>query len=430
MAVELNLGELAGRAIYGLSDSELRTAVDEVFGCRALLDGLALALVRELDGRDLAVRDGASSTTAWLAGRERISGGLAHRCVRIAKAVDGTATGEALRAGRMNLEQADVITHAIRRVPGERRVEAEETLVAYASVFGPQTLVTLGKRILTHTETDTETETETAPAEPGGTPRLDASPSPAARGAAARLEVVEQRAVAGRELWLTDTPDGRVRVTCLLDSEGGNTVRTVLGALCRPCPADRLDPRSPARKRADALVEVCELVMASGRLPRNGGDPVQVAVTVPLATLRDQVGVATLDDGSALSPAAARRLACDAGIIPAVLGGASQPLDVGRQRRLVTGPLRRAVLLRDRGCSFPGCDRPPSWTSIHHATHWVDGGVTSLGNSAALCRHHHRTIHYGQWKLTINPVDGYPDFWPPDHLGISGPLRNQLRAGP
>jgi hypothetical protein len=171
-------------------------------------------------------------------------------------------------------------------------------------------------------------------------------------------------------------------------------------------------------------------VLASGRLPRNGGDPIQVAVTVPLAMLRDQIGAATLDDGTLVSPASARRLACDAAIIPAVLGTASQPLDVGRQRRLVTGPLRRAVLLRDRGCSFPGCDRPPSWVSIHHLVHWVDGGPTSLANSAALCGHHHRTVHHGQWRVTMNATDGHPDFWPPDHLGISGPLRNRPRAGP
>jgi hypothetical protein len=136
------------------------------------------------------------------------------------------------------------------------------------------------------------------------------------------------------------------------------------------------------------------------------------------------VGHATLDDGTRISPAAARRMARDAAIIPAVLGGASQPLDMGRQRRLVTGPLRRAVLLRDRGCAFPACDRAPLWTTIHHAAHWADGGATSLTNSVALCYFHHTTVHHGQWQVTINPTDGRPDFWPPAYHHTTGPLRN------
>lgn len=358
-----------------LSDIELRAALDEVFGCRARLDGLASALVRELDGRGLAARDGATNTPAWLAGRERISGSTASRSLRVAKAVDGTATGEALLAGQVNAEQAEVIARAVAAMVADRRVEAEKALLEHAAVFGPRQLAILGDRIAGHIDTATSIE---------GT----GQPSPAELAAARQLELAEARAVDKRELWLTDTHDGWYRISGRLDGEGAAVVRSVFDALCRPCPADRVEPRSPARKRADAFVETCQMVLTSGRLPRNGGDPVQVVVTVPLATLRDQVSVAALDDGTVLSAAAARRVACDAGLIPAVIGGASQPLDVGRQRRLVTGPLRRAVLLRDRGCAFPGCDRSPSWTSIHHVIHWADSGTTCLANSVALCGHH------------------------------------------
>ena len=160
-------------------------------------------------------------------------------------------------------------------------------------------------------------------------------------------------------------------------------------------------------------------------LPDHGGDRPQLVVTIDWKALRDQVGVASLDDGQALSPAAARRVACDAGILPMLLGGAGQPLDVGRERRVFTGPLRRAVLQRDRGCAFPTCDRPPRWTQIHHLHHWIDGGRTSLDNAVAICGHHHRVLHHGQWRVRINPRGGHPEFWPPAHLGLAGPLRNR-----
>jgi HNH endonuclease len=127
-----------------------------------------------------------------------------------------------------------------------------------------------------------------------------------------------------------------------------------------------------------------------------------------------------------LSPAAARRIACDAGIIPAVLGTASQTLDVGRQSRLATGPLRRALVLRDRGCAFPGCDRPPRWTDAHHIQHWSDGGPTDLSNLLLLCGHHHRLVHHSEWRVRINPKDGLPEFVPPSYVDSEQrPRRNK-----
>jgi hypothetical protein len=126
-----------------------------------------------------------------------------------------------------------------------------------------------------------------------------------------------------------------------------------------------VDSRSPGQRRADALVEVCRLALACGGLPDNGGERPQVAVTIDFDRLREQTATATLDDGTVISPAAARRLACDAQLLPVVLGGAGQVLDVGRERRLFTGPIRRALVLRDRGCGFPGCDRPPRWCEGH-----------------------------------------------------------------
>jgi hypothetical protein len=173
------------------------------------------------------------------------------------------------------------------------------------------------------------------------------------------------------------------------------------------------DLRTAARRRLDALKDVCLLALASGRLPANGGDRPQIVITVPWQSLRDETGAAALEDGTVISPGDARRLACDGGILPVVLGGGSVPLDLGRERRHFTGPIRRALDLRDLGCTFPGCDRPRQWCSGHHVIHWADGGPTSLDNAALLCDRHHGVIHQGEWVMRINPDDRLPEFVPP-----------------
>jgi hypothetical protein len=106
-------------------------------------------------------------------------------------------------------------------------------------------------------------------------------------------------------------------------------------------------------------------------------------------------------------------MACDAGLIPMVLSGAGVPLDVGRCRRLVTGPLRRALVARDRGCCFPGCDRDSRWAAAHHVIPWSHGGPTALGNTLLVCGFHHDELHKPDgWTVFIAP-DGRPTFVPP-----------------
>ncbi len=109
---------------------------------------------------------------------------------------------------------------------------------------------------------------------------------------------------------------------------------------------------------------------------------------------------------------AARRIACDAAILPMVLGGASQVLDVGRAQRLFTPAQRRALTERDRGCAWPGCDRPPGWTQAHHVVSWLDGGPTDLDNGVLLCLFHHQQAHQSEWTIRLGP-DRRPDFIPP-----------------
>ena len=143
------------------------------------------------------------------------------------------------------------------------------------------------------------------------------------------------------------------------------------------------------------------------------------------AVAQAAAGIAVLDDGGGITAEAARRIACDATILPAVLGGRGQVLDLGRSRRLFGGPIRRALVLRDGGCAFPGCDRPARWCDGHHIVHWADGGTTDLGNSVLLCGHHHRVIHHSDWRVRISPADGLPEFVPPALLDpAQRPRRN------
>jgi Domain of unknown function (DUF222)/HNH endonuclease len=109
---------------------------------------------------------------------------------------------------------------------------------------------------------------------------------------------------------------------------------------------------------------------------------------------------------------AVRRIACDSSVTRITLDAHGEPLDVGRARRTIPAPLRRALVARDDGCRFPACDRPPEWADGHHIEHWADGGETKLGNLVLLCRHHHRAVHEGRWRLAITP-DGEVTAAPP-----------------
>ncbi|MEU4287782.1 DUF222 domain-containing protein [Kribbella sp. NPDC026596] len=138
----------------------------------------------------------------------------------------------------------------------------------------------------------------------------------------------------------------------------------------------------------------------SGRVPGFGAKAT-ITVTIDLQDLKsaaaDAIGDTVYGDG--LSAAAIRRMACDAKVIPLVLGSNSQPLDVGRAERLVTGAMRRALNARDKGCVV--CGAPPVHCDAHHLQSWIDGGITAIHNLALLCRRHHIDLHAGDWIITI-----------------------------
>ena len=157
--------------------------------------------------------------------------------------------------------------------------------------------------------------------------------------------------------------------------------------------------QTSAERRADALLAMADATLASPAADRSGGDRYQVVVHVDAAALAngEGTGVVELADGSPLEPETARRLACDAAIVP-LLERDGRPLSVGRKTRSVPPALRRALASRDRGCRFPGCTSR-SFVDAHHVVHWAQGGATRLDNLVQLCRHHHRLVHEGGFSV-------------------------------
>ena len=135
-------------------------------------------------------------------------------------------------------------------------------------------------------------------------------------------------------------------------------------------------------------------------------------MTIDLEDLINQTGHGTTDTGEDVSGETVRRMACDADLIPIVLGTNGEVLDVGHQQRLVTPAIWKALVVRDRHCRFPNCTRPPVMCHAHHLIHWCDGGKTSLANMLLLCGHHHRLIHAGPWRIRRTGPNSYA-FDPP-----------------
>lgn len=206
---------------------------------------------------------------------------------------------------------------------------------------------------------------------------------------------------------------------------------------------DRLpEIRTPQQRRADGLIALIRAhadalagAPSSGRRGRRvAGDRPRVTVTMDFGRLRDhaeQAGI--LPDGTPVSAGELRRLLCDAELVPAVLGGASEILDVGRGARLVTPEIRRALALRDGGCAFPGCGALDPACEAHHITPWWAGGETALSNLVLLCPHHHGTVEplrfwraaVPRWQVSVAD-DGHPEFLPPRRAGVTPtPLRHQ-----
>jgi hypothetical protein len=203
------------------------------------------------------------------------------------------------------------------------------------------------------------------------------------------------------------------------------------------------EPPNPDRQRehprptnADAICAMAETALARGPTALSGPERHQLTVDVDLdALVHDGKGVVHVRDGPALAPETARRLGCDAAVVP-VLQSGGEVLSVGRRTRSVPPRIRRALQVRDKGCRFPGCERR-RWVDAHHIHHWSTGGETSLDNLVLLCRHHHRLVHEGGYSVH-RATAGRLEFRRPDGrtIPISPPLPSPrepsrpIHAGP
>ncbi|MBD3783129.1 MAG: DUF222 domain-containing protein [Micrococcales bacterium] len=207
---------------------------------------------------------------------------------------------------------------------------------------------------------------------------------------AARLSAprVESGDLTEYQLWMTP--------------EQAATLEASIGPLSAPSPnpeTGERDLRPAGQRRVEALTEVCR--RSSTVDAAAAGDPSTAAavlhVGVDLVELEARTGagevLGSTADGTLVTPEALRRIACDAALVPYVLGTAGEVLDVGRVVRLFTRPQRRLLRRRDRGCTFPGCTAPPDWARAHHVRHWADGGASDIANAALLCQAHHTTVH-------------------------------------
>lgn len=392
----------AGEGWAPNSDAEVLEALQQLERAARLIAAASVAATAEADRRGLSAGRAYTSVGALLRHALQLSPGEASTRERLAKALYGTvqpsgtvsaprlpATAAVLRSGAASLAHARVIDRTIADLPAC----LGETVVAEAECFLADPARQLTPPQLAH----------------------------AARRLAATLDQdgllrAERDAIEDRELCLSRDHRGRVLIKGRLDAESGAALQAAIHALAEPAPAvtGEPDPRSAARRHADALVALVERSLAAGDLPTDGGERPQVTVTISYDRLRNAVGAATLGNDQVLTAATARRLACDAKIVPVVLGARSEPLDVGRASYVVPQPMRRALAVRDRGCAFPGCDRPPGWADAHHIKHWANGGQTKIDNLVLLCGHHHRVIHHDDWHVRI--TNGHPEFLPPPWL--------------
>jgi hypothetical protein len=203
-------------------------------------------------------------------------------------------------------------------------------------------------------------------------------------------EAEQAESVENRRLWISKCEDGTVLLSGNFDPEGGAAILTQLNPMTRKSGAD--DSRSREKRNADALVE-----MASG-----GGSQAQIQVTSSLETMLGLAGAPAADMEHSAVPISSKtieRLACDSSIARILLDSESTVIDVGRSKRVVSEPARRALAARDGHCRWPGCDRPASWSAAHHVVHWIHGGTTDLDNLILLCHRHHWMVHEGNWQI-------------------------------
>jgi hypothetical protein len=366
-----------------MPDARAEEEFAELHRVREMVEAEYLRRLADLDRRGAYRRDGHLSTIAWLIAAFAMAGGVARELVRLARALrEMPETRRAFEDGEISLSSVRALAQA--REAAEAVFGSSEDVLVEAA--RRHSVRDLGKALAYW------------------------------RQAVQRSAVVADEEVVSEQRYLNVSPTawGMVRVDGLLDPESGEAI---MAAVAAEVDADTRssspepDDRTPGQRRCDALGAVARGWLDLSTRRSVAGERPHITVTVALDALRKGVGPCEAERVTIFPIETARRLACDASIIPAVLGGSSEPLDIGRRTAVVPPSVRRAVVLRDGGCAFPGCERPPPWCDCHHAIHWANGGPTSLANLVMLCRRHHRLVHSG---FGLAMIRGRPEFRRPD----------------
>jgi hypothetical protein len=391
------LTELGELSLCGLDPQDVTRVLDTATRAAGRLAAATCRVVREADRRRIADDTGARNTPVWWAHRTRITRAEAARTMSLAKRLDSdlhAPVATALASGRVHADQGGVIVASVdalpKRVTDDLRAQARDHLLDAASDFDARALRILGKRILDVIAPDIAESEEQR-----------------------RLEDEEARASAKARITFHDDGHGTCHGRFTLPAHLGALLKDQLHALANP----RRHPLGTAAEDpGEGMPEPVITPEVLGRafmtylenyptqtLPRHGGGGFEVVVTLDLDTLLTGVGAATLSGGGRISAGEARRLSCQAGITPIVLGGDSQPLDLGRSRRLFSPAQRRALEVRDRGCTTEGCGLPASVCDAHHDHPWSGGGTTDLANGRLLCPRHHRLAHDRRYETRSRP---------------------------
>ncbi len=348
------------------------------------LESVRLRVLAAADKAGAAQDAGFSGTEAWTARQTNTSRTTAAREVHLATALhtghDTTAT--ALDHGLLSPAHAAVILNASDQLPTtvspDQRLAVEATLVEQAQRFDPDQLRRIAKRALAAVEPDPVA--------------VDAHENDLAR-------TEEETARAACSLSFHDNADGTVTGHFTVPALSGAILRKVIEAMTAPRRTHRTGDRSRSEERLSpdwrhrrgmAFAELLEHLPTDHLHPRAAAT---LVVTLDHTVLAGALKTAGLDTGETISAGQARRLACGAGIIPAVLGASSVALDLGRESRLFSGAQRLAVGLQHQTCAADGCQRPFAWCELHHQRPWSQGGRTDLADAVPLCHFHHQRIH-------------------------------------
>jgi hypothetical protein len=329
---------------------------------------------------DIAEETGAKDASGWLRTELLIDNGAARSQIKLATRVakyELVAAG--LAEGVVSQDKARVISQALDAIEADPAATAEDLVLAEKLLVDSAPQVTandlkgLGKRILVEVDPVRFEEAE-----------------------AKALHREEERAARRTFYSSRDNGDGTIDIHARVSRAVGVRLRTILDSLAQPrkWSAENKGVKAPYdRLLGQAFARVVETYDVEN-LPRHGGHATTVFITMSLEDLRKDLGTAALGfDGEQITAAEARRLACNADLVPVVLGTDSEILDLGRTARLAHPIQHRALRLRDKGCQAEDCDAPAAWTEAHHLAPWSEGGKTNLADMVLLCPHDHRRIH-------------------------------------